>query len=190
MTTTTEPGTNAMTRAVDALVDAAKNSASWQEITETTTKSNPVEASGEYVFFDYQHGPIDGHAFALEELESQRVMALVMPDPDNPFIIRPGHAEGVELTGGVVLMFVERLVRDSEKNSEVNQQRWLQNRLVDMVLEMRAYLVALKGERWFQGFPMKQSPIVNEEKVEGTQGYRQTAALALRWGPASVGLGA
>lgn len=185
MTLATEVGSNCMTVAEDAAVAALKNSAGWQAITETTSDTDALA----FIFYDQQDAPTDGWAFTLTELEAKRVAALVLSDPDSPLLIKQGLAEDASDKGGAVLIVVERLVRESEKNSNTNQQRWLKNKLGDVCTEMFAYMTLNQGPRWCRQVKLKQAPIVNEEKSETVQGYRQTAAIIVKWGAAGEEVG-
>ena len=175
----TETGTNCQTKAEDAVAAALAASTSWQQVCEVADSS----AAAGFIHVDEVADPDNGYAFTLGELEERRVLALVLGDPDDGFTIAQGEALPHRLIGGQVLVVIERLVRQSEVLGEVNQQRWLKNRLVAIAVEMFTSLTETHGPRWMQAISVKQMPVeITERKQEAIVGRRQQATLAVSWG--------
>lgn len=174
-----QAGTTCPTLAQDYVADAWSRSAAWQTITETSTQA----AAAEKIFTNELPPPVDGHAFVLSELMELRTAALVLADPEEPYTIRQGTADGYAPRGGVIVVIVERWIRQSEANdSEVDQSRWLEDKLALVMEQVFDYLTANQGPRWMQSIAMKQTPLLNHVKEHETIGLRQQAAVEIVWG--------
>lgn len=174
----TQTGTTCPTQAEDAIADAFSRSAAWQELTET---ANETEAAA-YIFFDSKPLPVNGHVFDLGELFERRVSMMLLMAAEEGFTVTPGDAQGVIYEGGQVDIVVERWIRDAEKNDpDVNQNRFLVDLLVAMMLEATEHLLDTKGQRWMQPMTLKP-PVLNHYKEDELQGRWQQATITVRWG--------
>jgi len=175
----TQTGATCPSQAEDAIADAFARTTAWQELTETTTTEEAVAK----IYFNALPLPADLHAFTLDELLERRVAMLVLIDPEEGFSVTPGEAQGVIYEGGRVIALVERSIRDNEvSNDTIDQNRFLLDKLVSMMVEATEYLLATKGQRWMQPMRLQQPPTLNHYKLGEVEGVRQYAAISVAWG--------
>ena len=177
----TETGTTCPTVAEDRIANALVVSDAWHEISESDTETREAQ----FVFFDELPLPDDGYAFTLDELMQRRVMALVFTDPESGFRVDQGPAQGYMPKSGRVLVVVERYVRESEAAEPNNQQRWLLNRLGNVIEETMESLTTSFGQRWPQHGILKQPPVSWDIEQQEVRGMRQQATIAYEWGGAA-----
>ena len=174
-----QAGTTCPTIAEDALADAFSRTTAWQALTGSADETEALQK----IYFNSQPLPVDNNAFTLDELLERGVAMLILMDTEEGFVVTPGEAQGVVYEGGRVLAIIERWIPESEQNDPaVDQNRYLLDKIVDMMVDATDYLLSTKGQRWMQPMRLVQPPLLNEDDESQVKGRWQQATIAMNWG--------
>lgn len=184
-----ETPSNCWTLAEAAIAEAVAHSAAFQALTETTGDAN---AAARLVFGEQLNEPFNGEAFTKDELANLRHYAQVYHAFERPY----GKARGatnMRLPFGTAIVFVERLVRDVERNEipadvpaedwDVDQaiERLFKNRIGDLIDQLFDYLEENGGPH-LRSVVVIEGPGFNERNRWDSQGMWQGATLEVAWG--------
>jgi len=174
-----EAASNCWTIAEQKIADAVANSAAFQAVTET---ANATEAAN-FVFGEQKDEPLNGETFSKEELENMRYYAQVYSNDETAY----GKALGLTLSYlpfGSAILFVERLVRESERNhddaTEKTHRIW-KNRMGDLVDEILSWLLD-NGGPFIRAITVSDGPGLNSEDRWLNQGMWQGIEFTIDWG--------
>jgi len=173
-----ESPTNCWTSAQDKIMTALSESAAFQSLVEAADSADALTK----IFGQQLFSPDDGHAFTKDELASLNY-AQVYSAEQNPYGFRsPGL--GRKLKSGTAIVYLERRVTEYDANNQAEPlgiERWLENRVGDLMDEVFDYMAAFSGP-FVKTFFVSDGPGTNDRKDWDAIGMRQGVELLMEWG--------
>lgn len=175
-----EPATNCWTKAIESLMVALANSARFREIVGDAADATAANA---FIFGDELADPNDGHAYTSDELRELRYYAQVYSFPEGAAGLIDNGA-GFEKWSGTAIIHIERLVPEYEKNAQASLLglgRWFENRVGDLMSQVRAYSVSNSGPR-IKSIDVSKGPFTNSDGLWEAHGMWHGIELSVEWG--------